>query len=59
MMKTGAAANYAGVSPRTLEKWRMTRSDLPFYRLGRAIIYSKEDLDSFLEKHHSVNKEEV
>lgn len=59
MMKTGAAANYTGVSPRTLEKWRGTRIDLPFHRLGRAIVYSKGDLDLFLSKNRFAIKGDV
>ena len=54
-MKTADAASYAGVSPRTLEKWRNTRSDLPFHRLGRAIVYSKDDLDQFLARNRLLN----
>lgn len=59
MMKTGAAAKYTGISPRTLEKWRATRSDLPFHRLGRAIVYSKDDLDQFLAKNRFAVKGDI
>lgn len=51
------AAQYLGVSRSTLRQARMdgrrkNRISSPtFIRLGRAIRYLKEDLDTFLEKH--------
>ena len=59
MMKTRAAANYTGVSPRTIEKWRSTRRELPFHKLGRAIVYRKDDLDLFLSKNRFAKKGDV
>lgn len=44
------AADYLGLSPRTLENWRIRRSDGPrFHKLGRAVRYSIADLNAFLE----------
>jgi len=44
------AAALLGVSPRTMERWRLRRSDGPlFYKMGRAVRYSLSDLKAFRE----------
>jgi excisionase family DNA binding protein len=46
------AANYLSVSHRTLAKWRSIGfPNIPFFRIGKCIRYSKADLDIYLEKH--------
>lgn len=52
-MNQYVAASYLGVSPRTLEKWRLTGSTGPRYaRLGNQhtgrVIYSQEALDEYV-----------
>ena len=43
------AAEYLGVAESTLAKWRM-RGDPPAYRkLGRVVVYDKDDLDAWLD----------
>jgi len=45
-----AAANYLGISPQTLAGWASTGEPLvPFFRLGRKVMYGQRDLDDFLE----------
>lgn len=45
---TGAAA-YLGLSPRTLEKWRVLGDGPPYSRLGgRRVVYYLADLDAWL-----------
>ncbi|WP_054762272.1 helix-turn-helix domain-containing protein [Methylomonas koyamae] len=45
-----AAAEYIGVTPRTLEVWRCTkRYQIPFIKVGRLVKYRKSALDAFLE----------
>lgn len=45
VLRTKAAAEALGVSPPTLEHWRVAGSGPPFVRLGsRAIGYLKDDL---------------
>ncbi|MEI8572634.1 DNA-binding protein [Methylomonas sp. LW13] len=44
------AADYIGVTPRTLEVWRCTkRYQIPFIKVGRLVKYRKSALDAFLE----------
>ncbi|ULR31767.1 helix-turn-helix domain-containing protein [Dickeya fangzhongdai] len=44
------AADYIGVSPRTLANWHSSgRVKIPFYKVGRKkTIYLKSDLDAYL-----------
>ncbi|AHK18662.1 helix-turn-helix domain-containing protein [Yersinia similis] len=44
------AADYIGISPRTLANWHSSgRVKIPFYKVGRKkTIYLKVDLDSYL-----------
>ena len=43
------AAEYLGIKPGTLKKWRHDRR-LPYYQLGwRTIVYDVQDLDRYLE----------
>ena len=51
-LSTPAAASYLSdsllpLSPRTLEKWRVTGDGPPFISLGRRIFYCIEDLDAW------------
>ena len=44
------AAEYIGVTPRTLEVWRCTkRYQIPFIKVGRLVKYRKSALDNFLD----------
>ena len=42
------AAGYLGLSKSMLDKLRMGTSGPSFFKLGRAVIYSTADLDSWL-----------
>ncbi len=45
-----SAAEYIGVTPRTLEVWRCTkRYQIPFIKVGRLVKYRKSALDAFLD----------
>ena len=41
---TEAAAAHLGVSPRTLERWRIEGYGPPFYKFGKRTLYSESDL---------------
>ena len=44
------AAEYIGITPRTLEVWRSTkRYVISYIRVGRKIRYRREALDAFLD----------
>lgn len=43
------AAEYLGVTPRTLEVWRCTkRYFIPYVKVGRLVRYRQSALDAFL-----------
>jgi excisionase family DNA binding protein len=44
------AADYIGVSVSTLARWACLREKLPYHRVGRRALYSRCDLDDFLER---------
>ena len=43
-MNTRQAAAWLGLSPRTLDAYRLTGEGPPFYRFGRRILYRRRDL---------------
>jgi excisionase family DNA binding protein len=51
MLRTWEAAEYTGIARSTLEKLRVRGSGCPFIRIGRVIVYSTDELDSWLAAH--------
>jgi hypothetical protein len=47
-----AAAEYIGISPKTLPVWRCNRvpNQPPYHKVRRKIIYFKADLDEYLAR---------
>lgn len=45
-------ADYLGIgnSRTTQQEWRDS-GELPYYRIGKQILYKKTDIDDFVEKH--------
>lgn len=48
LMTTGQAARYVCLSPRTLERYRVTGEGPKFLKIGRWVRYRVEDLDAWL-----------
>jgi hypothetical protein len=48
-LRTGDAATYVGLSPRTLEKFRVHGGGPPFYKVGRACLYAIAELIAWAE----------
>ncbi len=46
---TREAASYLGLAVSTLNKWRCYGTGPKYLKLGRAIRYTKDELDIFLE----------
>ena len=46
--RTPEAAGYIGIRPNTLEIWQCHKKGPKFHRVGRSIIYLREDLDAYL-----------
>lgn len=49
VFRTPEAAKYIGIKTNTLEGWRSKNKGPKFHRIGRLVIYFKEDLNAFLE----------
>ena len=49
--RTTNAAQYLGVSPRTLEKWRVVGGGPRFAKMGATVVYDQAALDTFLHKN--------
>lgn len=43
------------LSPRTLEKWRVTGEGPAFIKFGRKVVYSERDLEAWAEKQRRNN----
>jgi len=50
-MRGADAAAYIGVAPKTLANWRSAGKGPRFYKLGRLIVYQRDDLDAYFEEH--------
>lgn len=46
-LTTRQAADYLGLSPNTLSRWRWSGDGPPFKKLGRAVRYGVADLDAW------------
>jgi len=49
------AAEYLGISPRTLEKLRQTGGGPKFRKIGSAVRYLEADLQDFLDRAARIN----
>jgi len=50
-MTTEEAANYIGLSKKTLCMWRVQGKPIKFIKLGNRVFYRKSDLDEFIEQN--------
>lgn len=50
-MTESQAAKYLAVSPATLRCWRVEKKGPTYRKNGRAVRYSKKDLDAWLERN--------
>jgi len=50
LLTEAQASEYLGNIPvRTLQRWRLEGSQIPYSKLGKAIRYRQSDLDAFVE----------
>ena len=54
-LTTEEAADFLGVSKRTMYNYRQYRSGLPYHQIGRRILYKEEDLLIFAAKYRIDN----
>lgn len=52
------AASYLGVSPRTLEKWRLLGVGPEYIRFRRVVVYETRALDDYLQSHRRASTSE-
>ncbi len=52
---TVRAANFVGVSRRTLEKWRYEGSGPPYLKLGRRVLYCLPDLEEWINRRRRLS----
>lgn len=57
-LSTQQAAEYLGVSAKTLEYWRQTGNSPPFSKLGRKVRYRQDLLDKWLEERSATSTAE-
>lgn len=49
LLTTNEAAKYVRLSPRTLERYRVTGEGAPFLKIGRLVFYLQTVLDDWLK----------
>ncbi|MFT8481168.1 helix-turn-helix domain-containing protein [Gluconobacter oxydans] len=54
-LRGGEAAELIGVSIRTLEKYRCTGGGPPFLKVGSRVLYLREDVEAWLQRHRCRN----
>ncbi len=56
-LRTPGAAAYLGISPRTMESWRVRGGGPPFLKLGGTVLYDIEDLERYVaeNRRHSTS----
>lgn len=48
LLHTKDTAKKLGVSPRTMEKWRVTGEGPVFHKFGSKVFYAEQDLDAWV-----------
>lgn len=60
MLDEKSAAQFLGLSPRTLQKFRCEGNDGPrFFKLGRAVRYGEDELRAWLAARLAANTREA
>ncbi len=54
-IRVAEAAKYVGLSKSSLDKLRMGADGPAFFKVGRAVVYSTDDLDFWLESKRRVS----
>lgn len=53
-LNTKEAADYLGLSPRTLQQWRYEKKPPEYKRIShKLVLYSVDDLENFINKRGS------
>ena len=57
-LRTKVAADYAGLSPRTLEKLRLKGSGPIYSKVGRIVLYDRQEVDRWLAENRRCSTSE-
>lgn len=57
-LRTADAAAYCASSKSTFEKYRLTGEGPTYIKLGRVVVYDRNDLDSWLSSHRRMSTSE-
>ena len=55
LLSTRQVAEYCGISPRTLEKWRISGQGPVYRKVGRQVRYDQADIDAWLDDNRRQN----
>ena len=55
LVSQSQAAEILGVSPRSLETWRIRGGGPAFIKIGRAVRYDPDDLRAYIDQHRIAN----
>jgi hypothetical protein len=58
-LDTAQAADFLNISPRTLEKHRVTGGGPQFRKFGSRVLYAAADLQAWADKHAYANTSET
>ena len=58
-LRTKEAAEYLGVSERTLEAWRTNGGGCVYRKIGGCVRYAPEDLDAFVDAGRRTSTSQV
>jgi predicted DNA-binding transcriptional regulator AlpA len=60
VLRTPQAADYVGLSPSTLEKFRLTGNGPPYQKAGpKIVVYRAEDLDAWLNVNRRCSTSDI
>jgi predicted DNA-binding transcriptional regulator AlpA len=57
-LRTADAAAYCASSKSTFEKYRLTGEGPAYIKIGRVVVYDRDDLDSWLASHRRLSTSE-
>lgn len=58
LLNTEALADYIGVSPHTLERWRINGGGPAFLKAGRRVLYCSKDINTWLSNSRHLSTSE-
>ena len=59
LITEAAAADYLGISIRTIQAWRMRGGGPIFVKLGKSVRYRPSDIQAWIEAHLASSTSEV